>query len=202
MDFSECQWNWNWILWSLPGYKSLALSPPPFFFFLISRGILQHSRPSLSSKRVRVRVRVSQGSERLQKETIARPWGRVLLPAQWTDRTVSSSPSLTFTLGKDGNFSWAGDSRNTALSPHHQTIRGKPWPLRPTPDSAYKDFPKKTIKDWGSFWTWAIFLLSWPFSKTFSAPHSDVLFCLASLRVSHRDLHLTTKGEGNKLGAK
>ena len=55
-----------------------ALSCPPFF---ISRGILQLSRLSLSSKRVRVsmgvrvwvrvrlRVRVSQGSERPQKET-------------------------------------------------------------------------------------------------------------------------------------
>ena len=74
----------QWVLVKLklnPVAPSWIQKPCPVPLFFISRGILQLSRLSLSSKRVRVsmgvrvwvrvrlRVRVSQGSERPQKET-------------------------------------------------------------------------------------------------------------------------------------
>ena len=62
------------------------------------------------------------------------------------------------------------------------------------PNVAFKNYSLKTT---GRFWSFEQALsihLAWPCNKTFSAPHSNVLVCLASLCVRYATFGFSNKG--------
>ena len=88
---------------------------------------------------------------------------------------------------------WAQDSWSTTLLPHHQPIRRKLYTLQPSPQILHiKLLPpnNQSMAFLCLFLAQATVLLSWPCSKPFSDPSSDVLVCLASLRIRHTQSHL------------
>lgn len=91
---------------------------------------------------------------------------------------------------KNGNFSVSlrfleHCPVTSPLINHKKVIR----PAALTPNFAYKNFTLKTIGELGFFECKSPLFLVWPCNKTFSAPYSGVLVCLASLCTGHRTLH-------------
>ena len=122
------------------------------------------------------------------QETIAQPWGKILVPPQGIYITITSSFSAGTnapTQVKDGNFRLITRS----LLPHCQPIGRTSWTLQPSPQILpIKNVSLKTIKEFGSFEHEPPILLEWLFNKPFCAPNSDLWVCLASLYVGHIEL--------------
>jgi len=149
------------------------------------------------------------------QETLVWQYSRALAPPQgmyraiWYTSLSSSIGTKVPTLGKDGNFRL---SSSTCMDP--RLVRTKrlmseipetlPWylttnqsedsptPASFTPDFAYKNSSIKAMWEFESLQHELPALPAWPCSKPLSAPDSNILVCLASLCIGHRNLGLIT----------
>ena len=101
----------------------------------------------------------------------------------------SSTGTKVSTQVKNGNFRLSlrfleHCPVTSPLTNHKNVIH----PAALTPNFAYKNFSLKTIGELGFFERKSSLFLVWPCNKTFS----DVLVCLASLCIEHRNLHSVT----------
>ena len=81
----------------------------------------------------------------------------------------------------------------TAKEQRISTPRSLQQPTTPL-QLAFKSALLKPFWEFRGFWARATHILAWPCSKLFSAPNSDVLVCLASLRIGHTNLCSVTFG--------